>query len=522
MTALPRTYPTVVHMLLDAVERAPEWEALVCDDERLTYAEYLRCVAGFAGELRELGAAGERVVFILGNSLDICIAYFAGHLARAQITPLNPMYTGRELRSMLEDAVPRVLIYDEANHDRDGRLAAELNIPHSIRIGTGPGSRRIARPNDWPATRVPAELPRPEELGTLQFTGGTTGRAKGANLTHAATAINISQREVVFPMRDNVERCLCVMPLFHCYASHTNLHAMAYHRGTLVIQKRYHPAELLEAMARERITLFGGSPTLFTGLMNFDGFARADFSHLHLSCSGGSPLPAEVLARWEEQTKTPIIEGYGQTESGPVISFNPVSGVRKPGSVGVPVGQTELEIVDVETGTRVLPTGEKGEIRLRGPQLMRDYRNRPEETAQALRNGWLYTGDMGELDGDGYLFITGRKKEMIIVSGFNVFPREVEEVLHANPHIKEAAVVGRADAYRGELPVAFVVAKEGAVLDPAALSAFCSDRLARYKIPAEFRIMDALPKTGVGKIDKLTLAEMARAGANSLKSKAKT
>lgn len=510
MTALPRTYPTIVHMLLDAVERAPGRDALICGAERLTYAEYLRCVAGLAHELLEMGAAGERVVFILGNSLDICVAFFAAHLARAQITPLNPLYTERELRPMLEDAAPRVLIYDEALHERDGRLAVELNIPHTIRIGAGQGSRRLIHPQEWPNTRVPATLPAPAELGTLQFTGGTTGRAKGANLTHAATSININQREVIFPMRDDVERCLCVMPLFHCYASHTNLHAMAYHRGTLVIQKRYHPDEVLESLARERITLFGGSPTLFAGLMNFEAFPRSDFSHLTLSCSGGSPLPAEVLARWEEQTRTPIIEGYGQTEAGPVISFNPVHGVRKPGSVGLPVGQTELQIVDVETGKKVLPMGEKGEIRLRGPQLMRDYRNRPEETAQALRDGWLYTGDVGELDQDGYLFIRGRKKEMIIVSGYNVFPREVEEVLHADPKVREAAVVGRPDAYRGELPVAFVVARDGATLDPAELGSFCSDRLAKYKIPAEFRIVEALPKTAVGKIDKLTLAELAR------------
>lgn len=509
MTA-PRTYPTVVHMLLEAAAAVPDREAVICDDERLTYADYLRCVTGLARELHELGAAGERVAFILGNSADVCVAYFGAHLARAQIVPLNPLYTERELKPMLADAAPRVLLGDEAHAERDDRLAQELGIPHVLRIGTGPGTRRLARPGDWPATKVPADLPRPEDLGTLQFTGGTTGRAKGANLTHHATAINIAQREVIFPMRDDVERCLCVMPLFHCYASHTNLHAMAYHRGTLIVQKRYHPAEVLEKLARERVTLFGGSPTLFAGLMNFEGFPRADFSRLYLSCSGGSPLPAEMLARWEERTKTPIIEGYGQTESGPVISFNPVHGVRKPGSVGVAVGDTDLQVVDIETGTRVLGTGERGEIRLRGPQLMRDYRNRPEETAQALRGGWLYTGDVGEFDGDGYLFITGRKKEMIIVSGFNVFPREVEEVLHADPAVKEAAVVGRPDAYRGELPVAFVVARDGERADAAALAAFCSERLAKYKVPAEFRIVEALPKTGVGKIDKLTLAQMAK------------
>jgi long-chain acyl-CoA synthetase len=508
MSAL-RRYPTVVHMLLDAARLVPEREALVCGRERLNYAEYLRCVGGFANELIALDAAGERVAFILGNSLDICIAYFGAHMARAQIVPLNPLYTANELTPMLEDAAPRVLIFDAANRERDAALAARLGIAHTICIGGERGCRRLARPSDWPATNLPVPLPRGEDFGTLQFTGGTTGRAKGANLTHRATATNIVQREHVFAMRDDSERCLCVMPLFHCYASHMNLHAMAYHRGTLVILPRYHPAEVLDAFGRERITLFGGSPTLFAGLMNYEGFARADFSHLHLSSSGAAALPAELLKRWEQRTGTPIVEGFGQTEAGPVIAFNPANGVRKPGSVGVAIADTEIEIVDIETGLRPLPRGEKGEIRLRGPQLMSGYRNRPAETAEALRDGWLYTGDIGELDGDGYLYITGRRKEMIIVSGYNVFPREVEEALLAEPRVAEAAVVGKPDAYRGELPVAFV-ALRAAGTDTAELAEWCSSRLAHYKIPAEFRVLEALPKTAVGKIDKLTLARIAR------------
>jgi long-chain acyl-CoA synthetase len=502
-----RRYPTVVHMLLDAAQRAPSREALVCGDERLDYADYLRCVAGFAAELTALGVAGERVAFVLGNSLDICIAYFGAQLARAQVVPLNPLYTAAELAPMLADAAPRVLIVDAAQRERAAALAAEQGIAHLVVIGDGPGERRLARPTDWPPTQLPAQLPRGEDLGTLQFTGGTTGRSKGANITHAATAINIVQREAVFPMRDDVERCLCVMPLFHCYASHMNLHAMAYHRGTLVILPRYHPAEVLDAFGNERITLFGGSPTLFTGLMGFEGFDRADFSHLHLSSSGAAPLPAELLKRWEARTGTPIVEGFGQTEAGPVIAFNPASGVRKPGSVGLPIADTEIQIVDIETGTRPLPAGEKGEIRLRGPQLMSGYRNRPEESAAALRDGWLYTGDVGEFDADGYLYITGRRKEMIIVSGYNVFPREVEEILHQHPAVADVAVVGRPDDYRGELPVAFVATR--AAVSAAQLHDWCLARMARYKVPVEFRLLEALPKTAVGKLDKLRMAEMA-------------
>ncbi len=507
----PRRYPTVVHMLIDAAARAPEREALVCGAERLSYADYLRCACGLAGELNEVGVAGERVAFILGNSLDICIAYFGVHLARAQIVPLNPLYTASELAPMLEDAAPRVLIFDSANRERDTALAATLGIRHTLCIGGATDCRRLAHPADWPETRLPADLPRADDLGTLQFTGGTTGRAKGADITHGATATNIVQRERVFPMRDDVERCLCVMPLFHCYASHMNLHAMAYHRGTLVILPRYHPADVLDAMARERITLFGGSPTIFAGLMGYEGFAGADFSHLHLSSSGAAALPAELLARWEARTGTPIVEGFGQTEAGPVIAFNPANGVRKPGSVGIPIADTELQIVDSETGRRVLAAGQHGEIRVRGPQLMRGYRNRPTETAEALREGWLYTGDIGVLDADGYLYITGRRKEMILVSGYNVFPREIEEVLLAHPAVAEAAVAGRPDAYRGELPLAFVALRAPA--DSDALRDWCAARLAPYKIPAEFRVLDSLPKTAAGKLDKLALTREARVSA---------
>ena len=236
---------------------------------------------------------------------------------------------------------------------------------------------------------------------------------------------------------------------------------------------------------------------------------------LRLCVSGSAPLPAEVLQRWEAATGVPICEGYGQTEAGPVLSYNSPHAERKPGSVGRTLPDTELQIVDLETGVRVLPVGEAGEIRARGPQVMRGYRNRPEETAAALRDGWLYTGDIGELDTDGVLFIRGRRKEMVIVSGFNVYPREVEDVLHAHPDVHEAAVVGRPDARRGEALVAFVVTR-GEAVDVAAVGVHLAERLTRYKLPSEIRVLDTLPRTAVGKIDKQRLQEMARQATDSV------
>ena len=503
---LPRVFPTVVHALVDAAQNRPDQEALVMGEERFNYREYLRCVAGFSRELETLGLSGCRVAMLMGNSIDVCIAMFAIHAARAEAVPLNPVYTARELLPMLEDAGVAAIIYDEPLDEVVQSLAAELKIKQLLAIGndrrlTGWRTRRDLETLD--------DLPQAQDPASLQFTGGTTGRAKGARISHYSMSVNVSQREAILPTREDEERTLCIMPLFHCYAVSMCLHAMVYRRGALVILPRYHPREVIDTLVGERITLFAGSPTIFTGLLNYPGFAETDFSNLYMSSSGSAPLAEKVLVEWERLTGTPILEGYGQSEAGPVISFNPLDGVRKPTSVGIPLPETEIQVVDLEAGTKILETGHKGEIRVAGPQVMRGYRNRPDESARALRDGWLYTGDIGELDEEGYLYIRGRKKEMLIVSGYNVYPREIEEILHRNPEVKEAAVVGRTDAYRGELPIAFIVPVSGNGADAETLRGYCSENLAPYKVPAEFRFCKELPKTVVGKVDKVALARRA-------------
>ncbi|MFO0988492.1 MAG: AMP-binding protein [Alphaproteobacteria bacterium] len=500
---LPRVFPTVVHMLGEAAARAPRREALAMGGERLTYEEYARCAAGLAAELKALGAAGQRVAFVLGNSIDICIAYFGAHAAGAQAVPLNPLYTARELEQMLGDAAPVAVFYEAAVAAAVEPVAAKLGIPH--RWLAGDGGRRLTEWRNEAGLEGELPLPDPDTLATLQYTGGTTGRAKGVNLTHHAYAMNISQREALMPSRPDVERILCVMPLFHVYASHVCLHTAAYARGTLAILPRYHPEETVSALARERITIFAGSPTIYTSLLGYEGFAHADLASLHYSVSGSAALPATVLAQWEARAGTPIVEGYGQSEAGPVLTYNPLHGVRKPGSVGVPVPDTEVQIVDLESGARVLGPGEKGEIRARGPQIMQGYRNLPKETAETLRGGWLYTGDIGEFDVDGYLYIRDRKKEMVIVSGYNVFPREIEIVLYQHPAVREAGVIGAPDSYRGEIVKAYVSLKPGAAATADDLLAHCRANLAKYKVPSALEIVDDLPKTAVGKIDKKQL-----------------
>lgn len=501
--AIGRHFPTVVHMLSEAAKRAPDREALVVGGDRLTYREYARCAAGLARELAEIGAVGQRVALVMGNSVDICVAYFGVHAASAQVVPLNPIYTAREIDQILEDADVTAILFDSAVAEAVRSAADRHGIRHLFEIA--PEGTRLTRWRNDATLDGALPLPDPDSLATLQFTGGTTGRSKGVDLTHRAIATNIAQREALVPAREETERMLCVMPLFHVYASHVCLHTMAYARGTLVILPRYHPQDVLETIAGESITVFAGSPTIFSGLLAYEGFAGADLSSLAYCYSGSSALPAEILRKWEAATGSPVVEGYGQSEAGPVVSYNPLDGVRKPGSVGVVLPETEVEIVDLEAGTCELPAGEQGEIRVRGPQVMQGYRKRPEETAAALRDGWLYTGDIGEFDEDGYLYIRDRKKEMVIVSGYNVFPREVEDVLYLHPAVREAAVVGVPDTYRGEIVRAVVTLAPGTQADEEALLDHCRANLAKYKVPTVMEIVDDIPKTPVGKIDKKAL-----------------
>jgi long-chain acyl-CoA synthetase len=500
---MPHVFPTVLQMLAAAADAAPERVALRCGDERLTYREYTSCVAGFAQNLRG-EVRGERVALIMTNSIDTAIATFATLAAGAQAVPLNPAYTSHELRSILADAAPTAIVYDGVLKDMICPLATELGIGRIMEVDA---HSRLTR---WTGQylSLPA-FPEPHSLAILQYTGGTTGRSKGVNLTHQALSTNVSQREALLPCGDD-EKILIVTPMYHSYAIAMGLLLAPYCHGTLSILPRYRPDDALRTIETHGITLFAGSPTLFVGLMAHEAFATTNFSSLKLCFSGASALPMETMRRWEAATRCGICEGYGQSEAGPVLTFNPRDGVRKQGSVGVPLPMTDVQIVDTETGVRALAPNEPGEIRARGPQIMSGYRSRPEETAAALKSGWLHTGDIGAIDQDGYLFILDRKKDMAIVGGFNVYPREIEEVLCSHAAVAEAAVIGVPDDYRGEALVGYVVLRQPDATEAGALASYLAERLTRYKIPRDIRICAALPKTTVGKIDKVALKAVHR------------
>jgi long-chain acyl-CoA synthetase len=277
----------------------------------------------------------------------------------------------------------------------------------------------------------------------------------------------------------------------------------------MVILHRYHPDLVFDTLIEEKITRLPAGPTIFIGLLSHPRMKNIDFSALRCSYSGSAPLPEETLKAWQRATGSPILEGYGQTEAGPVLTYVAEGAEIVPGAVGEVLPETEVQIVDVDSGTKVLGVGEQGEIRARGPQIMAGYHNRPEETAETLRDGWLYTGDIGEFDEDGYLYIRDRKKDMAIVGGYNVYPREIDEVLYAHPQVMEAAAVGVPDSYRGEVIRAYVVPKSGSAITGEELLAHCSGNLAKYKWPVAVEIVSELPKTTVGKVDKKALRALA-------------
>ena len=538
----------VERMLRQTADAHGDTVATVFYGARLTYREIDDAADRFAAGLRRLGVnAGDRVGLIIPNSPAFIIAFFGIQRVGDIVVQTNPLYTARELASQYADAgatvvvcldlfLPNVLaakpdtsLRDVIVADLKDFLPAPLSTLYPIRrrsdlrkaghwpldIPAEPWVHRFRDMLKTPAERG-AEPPSadPDDVAVLQYTGGTTGTPKGAMLTHRSLIANAVQCASWVPGTQAAqEKTLIAIPLFHIYGLMAGLMVSLRLAATmLLVPDPRDLKHLLKVIDRWHPTLFPAVPTLYVALMNHPRLRRVDMRGIRACLSGAAPLPIEVRRRWESLTGGRLVEGYGLTEASTVVSANPLTkdGLVKEG-VGIPFPDTDVRIVDLETGTHDMPMGEAGELIVRGPQVMRGYWNRPEETAATLRDGWLHTGDIARMDEDGYLYIVERKKDMIIASGFNVYPREVEEVLYQHPAVLEAAVIGVPDPYRGETVKAFVALKPGATATDQEIIAFCRERLAAFRVPRQVEFREELPKSAIGKVLRRALRDEERA-----------
>lgn len=531
-------YPRVplTHFLEKSAKDFPQNPALDFMGKRITYAQLLQSSYQFANALKKLGVQkGDRVSIMLPNVPQAVIAYYGALFAGAIVVQTNPMYTERELTHQLVDSGAETIVTLDLLYNRVMNVKPATSLknvivtripdylpvikkwlyplvqrkqpkPPVINYGNGVFSF-LSLLAESPSTPVTPEIDPERDLALLQYTGGTTGVAKGVMLTHKNLVANAVQcQAVLYKMQYGKERVLGALPFFHVYGMTTVMNLGIQLAAEIVLIPRFDVDLILKTIHKTKPTMFPGAPTMYIALINHPDIKKYDLSSIEACVSGSAPLPLEVQQRFEELTGGRLVEGYGLTESSPVTHSNPIWGNRINGSIGLPWPDTDSKIVDLATGED-LPQGEIGELAVRGPQVMLGYWNRPEDTAATIRDGWLLTGDVAYMDENGYFYIVDRKKDMIIAGGFNIYPREVEEVLFEHPAIMEAAVVGVPDPYRGETVKAFVVLKKGQQVTEQELDAFCRSKLAAFKVPRIYEFRDELPKTTVGKVLRRQLLE---------------
>ena len=543
---VPTTYDypvvPVTAFLDDAARNFPEAPALDFMGNRLNYSELKQEVDRFAAALKPLGVArGTTVGLILPNIPQNVIAYYATLRLGGIVVENNPLYTERELQHQLEDAGVEVLITLDQFYAKVKAIRPHLpklrevvvtNVfdgMQGIKALLGPRTKKgkaamapvsKAEPvKFWKellkSARGPvqqAQLDPKTDLALLQYTGGTTGLSKGVMLTHYNLTTNAWQNRIwLTDVQPGKEVAIAALPLFHSYGQTICMNLSTLCAGLLVLVPN--PRDiggLLKEIDRTKPTLFPGVPTLYINLLAHPDLKNYKLDSIRVCVSGAAPLPVEVQQQWEQVTGGKLVEGYGLSETSPSTHANPIYGKRKPGAIGLPLPDTDCKLVDVDDPSKTVDAPGPGELVIKGPQVMQGYWNRPDETEDVLRDGWLYTGDIAEVDEDGYFKIVDRKKDMIIVGGFNVYPRDVEEILYQNPKVLEAAVIGVRDKKSGEQVKAFIVLKAGQNATEDEMEAFCRERLTAYKVPKAYEFRKELPKTMVGKVLRRALVEEER------------
>lgn len=532
-------YPSIpLHRTLeDTATRFPDNPAMVFFERKISYRELNDLADRFAAILQGLGVArGDRVALMLPNCPQFVIAFYGTLKAGGVVVPTNPLYVEREVEQQLRDSGAKAVVTLTKFYPTVAMVRPRTNVQHLIVTNIkeyfppvthllftllleGKEGHRVPI-QKTPGTHLFGDLmgaassaPKrvevgPQDVALFQYTGGTTGVPKGAVLSHQNLLANtIQTRRWFAQFVDGQEIMLGVIPFFHVYGLTVAMSMAVYGGATMVLLPRFELKEVLKTIKKHHPTLFPGVPTMYVAINNFPQVGDYNLRSIKACISGAAPLPVEVQRKFEELTGGRLVEGYGLTEAAPVTHANPIYGLRKEGSIGIPFPDVEARIMDVETGQKEMLVGEIGELAIRAPQVMREYWGHPEDSALALRNGWLYTGDIAREDEDGYFFIVDRKKDMILAGGFNIYPREIEEVLYEHPKVKEAVALGVPDAYRGETPKVYIVLKEGQTATEEEIIAYCREKLAKYKVPTLVEFRQELPKTLVGKVLRRVLRE---------------
>ncbi|HOP29857.1 MAG TPA: long-chain fatty acid--CoA ligase [Spirochaetota bacterium] len=511
----------------------PDRDALIFQGFRMSYSAVRERVNALASFLAASGIKkGDVVAVLLPNMIQTVISYYAVLKLGAIIQMNNPLYTDRELEYQFNDSGAKMLITLDLLANRMIALRKNTKIERIIYTSMGdylppvkklliklvgkkkglradvPSSEKVYK---WLDTvRVSNGLPEVnvsfDDVAVYQYTGGTTGQSKGAILTHRNLCSMVQMYGAWFPtLNKGDEVLIAAAPVFHVLGMSAAMNLPMFMGWTAVMVPKPQPVDLLAATRKYRPTVCSMVPTMYVGMLQHPDLKKTDMSCYKVLTSGGSSLPVEVLKKFKELTGADINEGFGMTETSPQTHLNPFGGLNKPGSIGLPYPDTDVKIVDLVTGVEPMPAGKEGEMIFRGPQITQGYLNKPEETAKAIQNGWLHSGDIAYMDEDGYFFVVDRIKDLIISSGYNVYPREIEEILYEHPKIQKAAVIGIPDDKRGEKIKVFVVPNDGAVLDEKEVMDYCQEKLAKYKWPALIEIRSALPESNVGKILKKEL-----------------
>lgn len=496
---------SIPDVLRHSARREPDRPAIIAGEAQLTYRELAGGVENLAGGLTDLGVEpGDRVALIMPNCPQFILSYMAAARLGAPVVPINPVLAPAEAAYVLDDCgASAVLALEQTAPLAQNGIAASEGDPalivsgDEIPVGAHDFAALMAARDAW--------LPEPPTAGdvvALMYTAGTTGRPKGARLTHRNLLFDAhASIEAVAMTADDV--FLSVLPLFHSFGATVCMIIPITLAATTALVPRFDALQVLRAIAETRATLFPGVPSMFTVLAGLSGTPGVDLSSLRLCISGGAALPRELTPAFEERYGTVLVEGYGPTEASPVVCVNRSRESRKIGSVGPPLPRVEVEIRDDEGNVRKV--GEIGEICVRGGNVMAGYWRDPERSEAAIRDGWLYTGDLGHVDEDGYVYIVDRKTDMIIVSGLNVYPREVEDVVRRMPQIRDCAVVGGRSQIRGEVVTAWIEPHEGREVRTEAVIEHCSEHLARYKVPRRVNVVESLPRSAIGKVLKREL-----------------